>query len=52
MTEKAKEARRLYYREWRKKNPEKEREYHRRYWDKKAQAEAQGERGADNGEAD
>jgi len=47
MTEQAKEARRKYYREWRKKNPGKDREYHKRYWDKKAQEQE----GADNGKA-
>jgi hypothetical protein len=32
----AKEARNLYYREWRKKNKDKVREYQRRYWERKA----------------
>lgn len=30
------EARRQYMREWRRKNPEKQREYQDRYWSKKA----------------
>lgn len=36
MTEEAREARRAYYRDWHKKNPTKDKEYHARYWDKKA----------------
>ena len=32
----AREAQRAYYREWRKKNPDKVREKNRRYWEKKA----------------
>lgn len=32
----ASEARRQYYREWRKKNPGKQQEYMQRYWEKKA----------------
>ena len=32
----AAEARRAYYREWNKKNPDKVREKNRRYWEKKA----------------
>lgn len=36
MTESAKEARRAYYRQWRKNNPEKSGEYQKRYWDRKA----------------
>lgn len=38
MSEAAKEARRKAAREWRKKNPEKAKEYARRYWEKKAAA--------------
>ena len=34
MTEQAKEARRAYQREWRKKNREKCREYNVRHWEK------------------
>lgn len=32
----AKELRKAYYKEWRKKNPEKVREKNRRYWERKA----------------
>lgn len=35
----ADEARRQYYREWRKKNPDKVRAAMQRYWEKKAQAQ-------------
>lgn len=40
MTEEAKEARRAYIREWRKKNPDKLKAAQDRYWEKKA-AQAQ-----------
>lgn len=36
MTEEAQKARREYYRNWRKNHPGKDREYHNRYWEKKA----------------
>ena len=36
MTKEAKEARRIYKREWNRKHPEKRREYNKRYWEKKA----------------
>lgn len=36
MTDKAREARNAYKRKWYKENPEKRREYERRYWAKKA----------------
>lgn len=36
MNEAAKQARREYYREYRRKHPEKVREYNERYWTKKA----------------
>ena len=36
ISEAAREAQRAYYREWRKKNPDKVREKNRRYWEKKA----------------
>lgn len=36
MTAAAKAARTAYLREWQRKNPEKLREYRRRYWTKKA----------------
>lgn len=32
----AKEAKNAYMREWRKKNPDKEKAIHQRYWEKKA----------------
>lgn len=41
MTEAAKEARRAYQRAWRKRNPEKVKEYNARYWSNQA-----GENGA------
>ena len=40
MTDAAREAANAYKREWNKRNPEKNKEYQRRYWAKKA-AEAQ-----------
>ena len=40
MDEKAKEARRAYYREYRAKHPEKVREQNRRYWARRAAREA------------
>ena len=40
MTEQALEARRAYYRKWRKQNPDKVRAAHERYWMKKV-AEAE-----------
>lgn len=42
----AAEIRREYLREWRKKNPEKMKEYNRAYWDRKAAGKA----GESNGE--
>lgn len=42
MSEAAKEKRREYMREWRKRNPDKTREYDRRRWEKAAEQE-QGE---------
>ena len=38
MTDKAREARNAYKRKWYKENPEKRREYERRYWEKMGQA--------------
>lgn len=40
MTEQAKKTRLEYQREWRKKNPNKAKEYINRYWEKKAAASA------------
>ncbi len=37
MTEEALQARRDYYKKWRKKNPNKGKEYSARYWAKKAE---------------
>ncbi len=37
MDEQAKEARRAYFREWRRKNPEKVKRMQARYWAKKAE---------------
>jgi len=36
LSEKAKQMRNAYARQWKSKNPEKIREYNRRYWEKKA----------------
>ena len=48
MTEEAKEARRAYQREWRKKNPEKVKAHQARHWEKIAALKKQEEK--DNGE--
>lgn len=37
LLQKAKEARRAYYRKWRKENPDKVKQYQETYWIKKAQ---------------
>ena len=37
LTEQAKQRRREYYKEWRRKNPGKNAQYQRRYWEKMAQ---------------
>ena len=49
MTKEAKAARAKYMREWRKKNPEKQREYNARKWERKAQQIAAEREAADNG---
>lgn len=41
MSEKAREARNAYQREYSRKNPEKMREYRRRYWERRAAREAE-----------
>lgn len=41
MTDKAKEARRAYKREWNRKNPDKVRAAQERYWRRKAEKEEQ-----------
>ena len=41
LSEAARQARNAAARAWRAKNKDKEREYHRRYWEKKAQEENQ-----------
>ena len=38
MTEEAKQARRDYYKKWRKDHPDKDKQYHSRYWERKAKA--------------
>ena len=52
-SEEARAARREYYRQYRKKNPDKVREANRRYWEKKARESAaeQEESHADDGKA-
>ena len=42
----AKEARRQYHREWTAKNPDRVREINRRYWERKARANAAETQGA------
>ena len=49
MTKEAKAARAKYMREWRKKNPDKQREYNARKWERKAQQIAAEREAADNG---
>lgn len=43
MTEEARKAAAEYMREWRKKNPEKQEEYRRAYWQRKAEEARQRE---------
>lgn len=45
LSEAARDAKREYYRQWRKNNPDKKREQNRRYWEKKAHEAAR--RGAE-----
>ena len=40
LSEEARQLKNQRAREWRRKNPEKEREYHERYWEKKAREAA------------
>lgn len=47
MDERAKAARRAYLNAWRKKNPDKIREYAARYWEKKAREMEAAEAGGD-----
>lgn len=49
LTKEAKAARAKYMREWRKKNPDKQREYNARKWERKAQQIAAEKEAADNG---
>ena len=49
LTPEARAARAKYMREWRKKNPDKEREYNARKWERKAQQIAAEKEAADNG---
>ncbi|MDL2219386.1 hypothetical protein LJC04_03490 [Ruminococcaceae bacterium OttesenSCG-928-O06] len=44
----AREERAAYHRDWRKRNPEKLREYNKRYWIKKAKARLEEEKGNRN----
>lgn len=45
MTDQAKQIQREYIRKWRANNPDKQREYNRRYWEKKAkEAQRQNEK--------
>ncbi len=48
MSEAAKDARAAYAREWRRKNPEKQRAIANRYWEKKAAAAAPGQSQEEN----
>ena len=41
LSKEAKEAKNKYFREWRKRNPEKVREYKERYWENRAKREQQ-----------
>lgn len=52
MTAAAREAQRVYMREWRKKNPERVREKNKRYWEKKAKQTQENEGCEDGGGAD
>lgn len=49
MTPEAKLARAQYMREWRKKNPDKQREYNIRKWERKAQKIAEERKADSNG---
>ena len=48
MSEEARQAQRAYYREWRKKNPDKIRESNRKYWEKKARIMAEQAKGGNH----
>lgn len=41
LTQKAREARNRYYREWRKRNKDKVKESNKRYWERKAKKEGE-----------
>lgn len=47
MTPAAKEARAKYMREWRKRNPGKQKEYNERKWERKAREQQEKERAAE-----
>ncbi len=47
--EMVREQRRSYYRKWRKENKDKVREYNRRYWQRKAEAEMKKREARGNG---
>ena len=51
MDDKAREARRIYKREWNRRNPDKVKAAQRRYWEKKAAAAAEKETGETRKEA-
>lgn len=48
MTEAAKEARRAYQKEWRKKNPDKVKKIQIRYWQRVAERAQKGEKAIEN----
>lgn len=48
MTDKAKEARRAYKREWNRRNPDKVKAAQERYWNKKAEAAEAAKRDAES----
>lgn len=50
MSEKGKEARRAYKREWARRNPDKIREQQRRYWERKAAAAEERRQAAQDGQ--
>lgn len=52
LDEQARKTRAAYYREWRRKNPDKVRENNRRYWEKRTQKLQATERGTDDAKKD
>lgn len=49
LEEAAKEERLKYYREWRRKNPDKVKQHNKNYWLKRAEKKLQEEAGSDDG---